>query len=138
MPQQKFALASGVDIKTANDAQSSIIAFKTKDGIVGVGLKNKELSRLAALLLERSQKFAVAKSEGALEARLPSGRTALTLHPLRCSAVGAGRGRTKDEVILAVEIGNLTLSFAADKATLQGLCHTLERLDQLDRPHRPN
>jgi hypothetical protein len=138
MPEQKFALASGVDIKTANDAQSSIIAFKTKDGIVGVGLKNKELSKLAALLLERSEEVIVGRGEGEMGARFPSGRTALTLHPLRCSALGAGRGRTNDEVILAVEIGNLTLSFATDVVTLEGLCHTLGRLNQFEKPRRPN
>jgi len=58
----KIPLATRIDITTADDAESSAIFVQTKNKKIAFGLKNKELSRIVALLLEQSQKVAIAKN----------------------------------------------------------------------------
>jgi hypothetical protein len=130
----KIPLATRIDITTADDAESSAIFVQTKDKKIAFGLKNKELSRLVALLLEQSQKVAIAKNT---EPRKP-GRKTITLNPVQSSAVGIGKGRTESERVLQVEIGNLTLAFWTDASTLHGLCNDLLDMSDLDSPQRPH
>lgn len=137
---KQFAPATKVDVITSDDAQTSGIIAQTKDGVVGFAVKSKELSKLAALLIEQSQKVAVHQVSQQAKGGAPtSGRATLTLHPIRASKVGIGPGRTDAEMMLLVEVGNMSLCFALGTAALHGMCEDLHRrMEGLSKPRRPN
>jgi hypothetical protein len=133
----KIPLATQVDVATSDDGQSTALRFRSKDGTFLIGLKNKELSRLAALLLEQSQKVAIAKI-ATTQASQRRQKTALTLHPIQSSGVGIAKGRTGSQRTLSVEIGNLTLAFWVDTSVINGLCDDLRRVSELLDPQKPH
>lgn len=136
--KQKFPVAKQITVQTSNDAQSSIIAFKTADGVVGVGLKNKELSKLAALLLEQSEEVAVRKLADPTFSPTPR-RSSLTLPIIRSSGLGIAPGRTDDTRTLLVEVGNLTLAFEIGASVLDDTYEDLHsNMKALSKPKRPN
>lgn len=131
----RFAGASQVNVITADDAQDSIITAKTSDGIVGFGVKNKELSKLAALLIQQSEKVASAINEGSLQVDA-SPRQHLTLAPIQSSSVGIGKGVKDWQTTLVIGVGNMTLAFSVDTSTLQQICADLQNIDKLSKPSR--
>jgi len=133
----KVPLANAVTITTSDDGQATAFRFRTKDGVISFGLKNKELSRLASLILQQSEKVAVDKIANA-EPGETRERGAVTLQPVLSSALGIGKGRTDSESTLWIEVGNLSLAFWVDKSAVQGLCREFSRVDELldlQRPH---
>jgi hypothetical protein len=132
----KLAPTSKVSIFTSDDAQSTGIVAETREGKVGFALKNKNLSAFISMLLEQSQKVAAAKI--ATTTPQPSQRRTMTVRPVLSSGVGISKGRTESERILLVELGNMTLAFWIDEATLRGAYNDLGRASKLDDPQRPH
>jgi hypothetical protein len=138
MTGKRTPIAKQVDIATADDARHSFLRFKTVDGEIRVGLTNKDLSRLAALLINQSEKVSHAKIAEDARTGHTQRRANLTVLPIRASAIGIAPGLTDGEVFLTMEVGNMALCFATSEATLQDVCRDLQHLDRAGKPKRPN
>ena len=134
----RVPVAKRVDLQTTDDAQQTILRFHTAAGEIAVGLANKELSNLVALLLQQSEKVAIAKI-AQTSPRDRERRFSLTGRPVELSGVAIAKGRTDKEATLLIEVGNMSLMFWTDKALLQGLCGELQStMEAFDPPQRLN
>lgn len=130
----KIPVVKSVRVATAKDASSTMLAVDTVEGRFIYGLRNKELAKLAALLITQSAKVA-SRADGVREA---GHHPSMTLSPIPASHMGIAPGRVDKEAMLLVGVGNLNFCFSVCRTALEALLASIGNLDDAAAPVRPS
>lgn len=112
-------LVHGVALQSLPNQKVSGLFFKIAEdpGQIAVTMPDDQLSRLAALVLNRAAEVAATTTpENPVEGR------PITATPIPATSIGVGRGRESTEALLICRFGNLELTFSVDAAMLHGTC----------------
>ena len=118
MEQVTLPRAKGIVVQAADDGRHTAVCFRTGGELIGAVVPDEDVSRLAALLINRARDVAakVAPEKPPAE---------FTTTPIMASHVGIGSGRLDSEAMVTFKVGNLLLTFAVEIGMLQEQCRAL-------------
>ena len=130
MPQMNLPVATRLTIQSDERGTHTGLLFDTAKGVVGVAVTKRELSRLAALLIEQAGRVAATVTPDE-----PPNELAAT--PILASHLGFAQGRSETEALIAFQTGNLTVTFAVELTMLNEQCKRLLSSTWAQQPKRP-
>ncbi len=129
-------IAQGAEVILAPGGNATVISFTIKGapGYIGIGVRNNDLSKLVAMLINHAAGIAKA---GPSESRASG--DPMMMVPISGASLGVAKGTTDQTALLSVDVGGMKLSFAVEVSQLQNLCNDFQnKLPTLPKAQRPH
>lgn len=131
-PRQVFDDLKDMEADFSKDGKRIKITFKTSGDDVHLGLDEGGLNLLLGATLD------MAKRTGQLVSPEKSEGRQIATVPLEIAGLTIAYGRTDGEMLLSVQLGLATLSFAIPSDTLVSICKAVSERGLPPKPLRPN